>query len=113
MGNFIGVNGQRPSEIAVCARCGTPVAPADHFRVSSADGTAEAVFCRSEHIVAWVLRGAQWQTDRPWEVPPVQRAAQGPLLLERVRADERIERRFKDTEELRRWSSDGGFWGER
>jgi hypothetical protein len=95
-----------------CARCGRAIDPADHFVVRSADRSRSAALCRTEHIVAWVLRGAPWQVERPWELDQVDRAADGPLVLERVRAGESIEREFDDAEALRAWAAAGGFWAQ-
>ena len=95
-----------------CTRCGRTIDAADHFVVRSADRGRSAALCRTEHIVAWVLRGAPWQVERPWELDPAERAADGPLVLERVRAGETIEREFADAEELRAWAAGGGFWAQ-
>lgn len=70
------------------------------------------MLCRSEHIVAWVMRGAQWQLERPWEVAAEQRAANGPIRLVRHRSGVVSEREFDDPEALREWASRGGFWSE-
>lgn len=100
----------KPLEQAVCARCGAAIDPSDHFvvRAVGADGTA--CLCRSEHIVAWVMRGAQWQLDRPWDVNADERSAAGPIKVERVRSGAVIEREFENPEELRAWASAGAFW---
>lgn len=95
---------------ASCARCGRPIDAADHFVVTSPDGSSRAALCRTEHIVAWVLRGAAWQVERPWEVEPAERSAAGPVRLVRVRSGETLEREFADPDELRAWASAGGFW---
>ncbi|MBJ7354897.1 MAG: hypothetical protein JHC98_08735 [Thermoleophilaceae bacterium] len=68
--------------------------------------------CRSEHIVAWVMRGAQWQWERPWEIEPGDRSAGGPVEVERARSGASIERSFESPEELRAWASAGAFWSE-
>jgi hypothetical protein len=104
------MNAPEADEQAVCARCGKPLDPADHFKVSQPDGENKAFVCRSEHIVAWVMRGAEWQLERPWEVPERDRAAAGPVHLTRTRAGQEIERDFDSPEELRKWASAGAFW---
>lgn len=74
-------------------------------------GAGEAAFlCRVEHIVAWVLRGAPWQLERPWEAAPEDRVAHGALVLERHRAGEKVTYKFESPEELRAWASRGGPW---
>lgn len=78
--------------------------------IRDSSGERSAHLCRSEHIVAWVMRGAEWQLERPWEVASADRRATGALVLTRVRAGERIERSFASAEELREWASAGGFW---
>jgi hypothetical protein len=100
----------KPDQQAVCARCGKPVDPADHFVVSQPTGDKQAFICRSEHIVAWVMRGAEWQVARPWELAKDELVASGAVRVTRVRAGEEIIRDFESTEELRKWASAGGFW---
>ncbi|MFT4048365.1 MAG: hypothetical protein QM648_00845 [Solirubrobacterales bacterium] len=106
------MNLSKPDEQAICARCGVAIDLADRFVISSSDGAGEAQLCRVEHIVAWVLRGAPWQLERPWESAAEDRAATGPIELARIRGDERIERSFDSPDELCRWASAGGLWGE-
>jgi hypothetical protein len=103
---------EKPLEQAVCARCGTAIDIADHFEIRAQGAAGNAFICRSEHIVAWVLRGAQWQVDRPWELAEDDRAANGAVRAIRVRSGESIERSFVDVDELRAWASSGGIWGE-
>jgi hypothetical protein len=104
------MSSNKPLEQAVCARCGAAIDPSDHFVVRSAVGDASAYLCRSEHIVAWVMRGAQWQFERPWEIDAADRAADGALRVERERSGQTIERDFANPEELRAWASAGAFW---
>lgn len=101
---------EKPLEQAVCARCGTAIDVADCFLISDPEGERTAHLCRTEHIVAWVMRGAEWQFERPWEVDVTDRRATGELVLTRVRSGERIELSFDGPEELREWASAGGFW---
>jgi hypothetical protein len=104
------MNAAEPDKQAVCARCGKVIDPADHFEVSQPDGENKASICRSEHIVAWVMRGAEWQFARPWEVDKQDRAARGAVRVTRVRAGQEIVRDFASPEELRKWASAGAFW---
>jgi hypothetical protein len=101
---------RKPDEQAVCARCGSAIDLADSYVVQAADGTQTASLCRTEHLVAWVMRGAQWQLERPWEVDAADRSAAGPVKLLRRRAGTLRELEFDDVEELRKWASAGGFW---
>lgn len=102
----------KPLEQAVCARCGAAIDPSDHFEVLATDGDEAAYLCRSEHIVAWVMRGAQWQFDRPWEIDPEARSATGAVKVKRARSGQIIERDFASAEELRAWASAGAFWSQ-
>jgi hypothetical protein len=104
------MTGPKPLEQAVCARCGTAIDPSDHFLVRAARGDGSAYLCRSEHIVAWVMRGAQWQFERPWEVDAEARSASGAVRVERARSGAIIEREFDSSEDLRAWASAGAFW---
>jgi hypothetical protein len=97
-------------EQAVCARCGAAIDLSDHFVVAAKDAEASAYLCRAEHIVAWVMRGAAWQLERPWEVDPGERSANGAVEVERVRSGTMIRREFPDAEALRAWASAGAFW---
>lgn len=101
---------EKPHEQAVCARCGSAIDVADCFVISEPEGDRAAYLCRTEHIVAWVIRGAEWQFETPWEVDASDRQAKGALTLTRIRSGERIDREFEDPEELREWASAGGFW---
>lgn len=98
------------SEPASCARCGTKIDAAECFIVRDAVGPNTAHLCRLEHIVAWVLRGADWQLERPWDVPEAERNATGAVNLERVRAGAASITEFDDVDALRRWASAGGPW---
>lgn len=106
------MTGPKPLEQAVCARCGAAIDPSDHFLVRAIGGDGTAYLCRSEHIVAWVMRGAQWQFERPWEIDADDRSAAGRVKVERVRSGTVIEREFDDAEGLRAWASAGAFWSE-
>jgi len=102
---------EKPLEQAVCARCGAAIDPSDSFQVRSDDGEGTAFLCRTEHIVAWVLRGAPWQLERPWDHPEEERNARGAVVLERRRAGLTVTTKFDDLEALRSWASAGGAWG--
>ena len=97
---------KHPAEPVVCARCGTSIDPDDSYLVRSDDGDGQAAICRTEHIVAWVMRGAGWQSDTPWEAGN----ATGAVTLVRRRAGEEIVEQFESPEGLRAWASAGGHW---
>lgn len=103
---------KEPLEQAVCARCGAAIDPSDHFEVVATVSDGVAFLCRSEHIVAWVMRGAQWQVERPWELDLEARSASGAVKARRARSGQIIEREFASAEELRAWASAGAFWSQ-
>lgn len=98
--------------MAVCARCGKAIDGNDCFEIRGQGPDQFAHLCRSEHVVAWVLRGAQWQLEKPWEAAKEDLAADGSLHLIRHRDGESITRDFANAEDLRAWASAGAFWGE-
>lgn len=101
--------GRASWEPAACARCGKAIDPDDSFLVIAGAGGGQAAICRVEHIVAWVMRGAGWQSERPWE-DGVPKAADGPVTLIRRRAGAELDEQFESPEGLRAWASAGGHW---
>ena len=102
-----------------CTWCATPVPEDSGFRVAEPEGRRKAVFCRLEHVVPWVLRGAEWQTGRivPSGEPDdaLGRCALcgDPLGLTRVllvrhRGQHRIGDAFCRLEHLEAWAKGGG-----
>lgn len=87
-----------------CARCGRAIDPEDRFTVRSHDGVEHASICRIEHLVAWVMRGARWQSSNRDAEPTA------PVVLERDRAGTTTEVEFENVEKLREWASAGGPW---
>lgn len=104
------MSAENPQKQAVCARCGAAIDLADYFVIRDPSSSKCARLCRVEHIVAWVLRGAQWQLDAPWEVEALYRHACGRIQLERHRGGEVLERGFSTAAELQEWATAGGFW---
>src|SRR3954467_7849280 len=44
-----------------CTWCGAAVEAGDGYRASEQPGARVAVFCRLEHVVPWVIKGAHWE----------------------------------------------------
>jgi hypothetical protein len=83
-------------------------------------GARAAAFCRLEHIVPWVLRGARWEIAEranPADPGPERCSHCGAtltdagLLLVRHRGDHRVRDGFCSPEHLRAWAAKGGRWG--
>lgn len=72
--------------------------------VSNGESSRRAWICRVEHIVAWVLRGASWDSGQG------NATAGNALKLTRFRAGTANEFIFDGPEELREWASAGGPW---
>lgn len=104
-----------------CSWCGETVAPDDGFRAFEPAGERRAVFCRLEHVVPWVIRGAYWwpaavdagelrdgldehcaQCGEP--------LGDAHVLLVRHRGEHRIADGFCGVEHLREWAGAGGRW---
>ena len=104
-----------------CSWCGAAVAAGDGLRAFEPAGERRAVFCRLEHVVPWVIRGAHWA---PGAVDPgelrdglEERCARcgDPLgdthvLLVRHRGEHRIADAFGGVAHLQAWASAGGRW---
>jgi ribosomal protein L24E len=105
-----------------CSWCGVDVEPNDGFRLGVSESDREAVFCRLEHVVPWVIQGAHWETGHPSRPEPEpggdgRECAQcgsklepGNLLLVRHRGDHRIPDGFCSIDHLLAWAKAGGRW---
>lgn len=104
-----------------CSWCGEEVSPHDGFRAFEPAGERRAVFCRLEHVVPWVIKGAHWSpgTVDPGELRDglEERCAQcggelgeGEILLVRHRGEHRIADALCSVEHLRAWAAAGGRW---
>jgi hypothetical protein len=101
-----------------CARCGRDLGDGDAFALTGGDPGERASFCRLEHVVAWVLRGATWDpagsvARRPAELPErcSQCDASAPaLVLVHHRLGSEVIDGFCSIEHLRAWCSAGGRW---
>jgi hypothetical protein len=104
-----------------CSWCGAGVAAGEGFRVHEPAGSRRAVFCRLEHVVPWVIRGAAWE---PAAAPPALPAAGeadactwcgaalegGRVVVVRERGEHRIADGFCSTAHLLEWAKAGGRW---
>jgi hypothetical protein len=101
-----------------CTWCGAPVDPEDGYRASEQPGARRATFCRLEHIVPWVIKGAHWEAgdadDSPW---PQARCAHCDrelsdvyVSLVRHRGEHRIHDVFCSTDHMKAWAAGGGRW---
>jgi hypothetical protein len=109
------MNGER------CSWCGEGVEAGDGFRAYEPAGDRRAVFCRLEHVVPWVIRGARWEAGEVAEPPGID---SGPLrcshcdrelgevhvLLVRHRGEHRVPDDFCSVEHLAEWAKAGGRW---
>lgn len=86
-------------------RCGNAIDHDDAYKVLDPESQEYAWICRVEHLVAWVLRGAGWDSGQSSADPS------DSLKLERHRAGSVSEHSFKNPEALRSWASAGGPWG--
>jgi hypothetical protein len=104
-----------------CSWCGVEVLADDGFRCFEPAGERRAVFCRLEHVVPWVMRGAHWSAGavdarelRDGLEPGCARCGE-PLgdtqvLLIRHRGEHRIADGFCRIDHLREWAHAGGRW---
>jgi hypothetical protein len=104
-----------------CSWCGVHVEADDGFRVGEPESERRAVFCRLEHIVPWLMRGAVWEPGSPLapgdDPDGLGRCAwcAGPLderhiMVIRHRGQHRIADALCSSEHLLAWSKGGGRW---
>lgn len=104
-----------------CTWCGEPVDADDGFRAAEPEGERKAVFCRLEHVVPWVIKGAHWEPGRI--VDPGEpddglgccadcggSLAERRVLLVRHRGEHRIADAFCELDHLLEWAKAGGRW---
>jgi hypothetical protein len=102
-----------------CSWCGTDVGSDDGFRVAEPEGEHRATFCRLEHIVPWIMQGAEWEPGRivPAGDPDdaLGRCAQcgdplgdSRILVVRHRGQHRIGDAFCRLEHVLDWAKGGG-----
>ena len=98
-----------------CAWCGTDVESDDGFRAYEPAGSRRAVFCRLEHVVPWVIRGAWWEPGPAVDDPRLTRCShcdeeldEAHVLLVRSRGEHRIDDGFCSVAHLLEWAKAGG-----
>jgi hypothetical protein len=102
-----------------CSWCGAGVAAGEGLRVHEPAGSRRAVFCRLEHVVPWVIRGAAWEpapapaagpaTEEPGSCAWCGGAlAAGRVVVVRERGEHRIADSLCSTAHLLEWAKAGG-----
>jgi hypothetical protein len=102
-----------------CTWCGTPVGADAGFRVAEPVGERKAVFCRLEHVVPWIIQGAQWEPGRIVRKDEPDDAlgrcalcgeplADARVLVVRHRGEHRIADGFCRLDHLHEWARGGG-----
>jgi hypothetical protein len=103
----------------VCSWCGVDVGRDEGFRAAEPAGERRAVFCRLEHIVPWIIQGADWERGRITRSGEPDDAlgrcalcgadlGEHRVLLVRHRGEHRIGDAFCRTEHLLEWAKGGG-----
>jgi ribosomal protein L24E len=102
--------------VEACSWCGEEVPAGDGYRASGPDGSA--VFCRLEHVVPWVIRGARWTIGNEDDGPPGDPGRRcshcggelpdDAIVLVRHRGELRIGDFFCSVEHMRAWAAAGG-----
>ena len=109
----------RAESIDTCSWCGNAIEREDGWRAQEVPGARTAAFCRLEHVVPWVIQGAQWLPGSEpgpehnglgrcaWCAQPVDERV---VLLVRHRGAHRIGDAFCSTSHLLEWAKAGGRW---
>jgi hypothetical protein len=101
--------------VSACTWCGSSVGEDEGFRAYA--GERRAIFCRLEHVIPWVMRGAAWEPGT--EAAGVEVGAcswcstslgDDHVLLVRARGEHRIADGFCDVDHLAAWAKAGGRW---
>lgn len=108
------------SEAERCTWCGEAIERDDGFRAYEPVGERRAAFCRLEHVVPWVIRGARWEPGPMGEPPGTDPGGECAhcgtavgdthVVLVRHRGAHRIGDAFCDAEHLGAWARAGGRW---
>jgi ribosomal protein L24E len=98
-----------------CSWCGEAVPAGEGYRVHEPAGARAARFCRLEHVVPWLIRGAAWEPgDAPAVDEPEACAFCGEelggqrVLVVRERGELRIADGLCSTAHLLEWAKAGG-----
>jgi hypothetical protein len=111
-----------------CSWCGAAVPGGECYRVSEPAGARRARFCRLEHVVPWVIRGAASNPAASAGGPiasSMPTAAEAPescawcrseldetgVVVVRERGEHRIADGFCSTAHLLEWAKAGGRYG--
>jgi hypothetical protein len=100
------------------------VAAGDGLRAHQVAGGRRATFCRLEHVVPWVIRGAWWEAADEGEAEAEDGAVtacawcdaplgEGRVLLVRTRGEHRVPDGFCGLEHLLAWAKAGGHYRRR
>lgn len=109
------------AELERCTWCGEPVDHEDGYRLAEPAGERRAAFCRLEHVVPWIARGARWEPGVLEEPPETadslsacshcqERLTDAYVLLVRHRGEHRIPDAFCSVDHLDQWAKAGGRW---
>lgn len=104
-----------------CSWCARGVDADDGYRLAELPGERRAAFCRLEHVVPWIARGARWEPGTIEEPPGLtaslrscshcgEALSDAYLLLLRHRGEHRIPDAFCSASHLDDWARGGGRW---
>ncbi len=104
-----------------CSWCAAAVGTDDGYRAFERSEQRRAVFCRLEHVVPWVIRGAHWppapvaSDEPPDDLEPDcalcgEALSDSRVVLVRHRGEHRIADGFCSIDHLREWAHAGGRW---
>ena len=115
-----GVEAAAPAN-RVCTWCGTEVPDDDGFRLAETATGRAAVFCRLEHVIPWLIKGARWDAGddagegTAGETEPIERCSwceaqlgDERIVLVRHRGVHRVADGFCDLDHLGAWAKAGG-----
>jgi hypothetical protein len=101
-----------------CTWCGVPVPTGEGYRAWEPAGARRATFCRLEHAVPWVIRGAAWEAalePLPPEALEPRACAwcggalgESRVLVVRDRGEHRVADGLCSTAHLLEWAKAGG-----
>ena len=106
---------------ARCSWCGAELEAGDGWRAGEAAGERVAGFCRLEHVVPWVLKGAHWEPGLLQEPSGLEDSLtncahcgdelpDSYVLIVRHRGEHRIPDAFCSAAHMGDWAKQGGRW---